>query len=401
MVCLAGVIVPSPVVADIVRLAKGGELRGQLGEVKSDTLEITTDAGTVVAIPTDQVHFFVRRSPLEDEFERRFAATPSTADAHWQLGQWAKENRLHDQYRRQLKQVLVRDASHKQARKVLGYVRERGQWRTREQSFLKRGYVKVKNRFITRAQRDSVGKSDADQQTETQWVQQVATLFEAINNGNPQAIQQLRGIHDPLAISGLTSYFREAANPAVRKLYVEVLGGIPSDAIVGPLVDQAVMDQSAEVRTAAMTAIPAETLPRAAVAARLYLRAESNSVVREAGRLLGGLKTKTSVEPLIEALVTLHDYSTRPSASPKTRERAANLLNKYPLPPEDILKVMQTGLTPKGATVATDDDSDGRVQVLYPHQNQEVLAALVAITGENFGYDQRTWRLWLRSKRAR
>lgn len=394
--CLAG-----PAIGDIVRLRNGGELRGQLGELSTETLTITTDTGTSVTVPAEQVHFFVRRSPLQDEFERRFAATPSNAEAHWALGQWAKKNRLHDEYRRQFKQVLIRDASHARARKLLGYVRERGIWRTRDQSFLKRGYVKVNNRFITRTQRDTVAKTDADKQTEIDWTQQMAQIADGVNNGDPQAIAQLRGVQDPLAISALTSYFREARNPAVRKLYVEVLGRIPSDGIVGPLVDQAVLDGALDVRNAAMQAIPADQLPKAAVAARFYLRAESNDVVQEAGRLLGGLNTRTSIEPLIESLVTLHDYSTRPSSSPTTRERAANLLNKYPLNPREIIRVLRTGLTPKGSTAATDDDSDGRVQILYPHQNTEVLAALKRITGENFGFDQRAWRLWLASIRQR
>ncbi len=388
-------------IADIVRLRNGGELWGQVDSASAESLTLTTESGTAVTVPAVQVHFLLRRSPLQDKFERKFATTPSTAEAHWELGQWAKQNRLHDEYRRQLKQVLIRDGTHSQARRILGYVRERGQWRTREQSFLKRGYVKVGRRFITRAQRDSVAKSDDDKQTEVQWVHRIVDLAGGVNNGEPQAVAQLRAIQDPLAISGLTSYFREANNPAARKLYVEVLGRIPSEAVVAPLVDQAILDPTAEVRTAAMQAIPAEYLPRAAVIARFYLKAEKHQVVQEAARLLGGLKTRTSIEPLVESLVTLHDYSTRPSASPTTRNRAANLLNKYPLRPEEVIKVMQTGLMPKGATAATDEDSDGRVQAIYPHRNTEVLAALVKITGEDFGFDQRSWRLWLAAQKQR
>jgi hypothetical protein len=34
-------------------------------------------------------------------------------------------------------------------------------------------------------------------------------------------------------------------------------------------------------------------------------------------------------------------------------------------------------------------------------QNQGVLDALVAITGQNFGYDQRAWNTWYANQKAR
>ena len=92
-VLAASVLFVRSTLGDIVRLRNGGELRGQLGNISAEALSITTDTGTLVTVPTDQVHFFVRRSPLQDEFERRFAAAPSNSEAHWELGQWAKQNR--------------------------------------------------------------------------------------------------------------------------------------------------------------------------------------------------------------------------------------------------------------------------------------------------------------------
>ena len=40
---------------------------------------------------------------------------------------------------------------------------------------------------------------------------------------------------------------------------------------------------------------------------------------------------------------------------------------------------------------------------IIPHyvQNQGVLDALVAITGQNFGYDERAWRTWYRNQKAK
>ena len=40
---------------------------------------------------------------------------------------------------------------------------------------------------------------------------------------------------------------------------------------------------------------------------------------------------------------------------------------------------------------------------LIPHdlQNQDVLEALVAITGQNFGYHQRAWATWYKNQKAK
>ena len=34
------------------------------------------------------------------------------------------------------------------------------------------------------------------------------------------------------------------------------------------------------------------------------------------------------------------------------------------------------------------------VRIKYEHKNGEVLSALRKLAGEDFGYDERTWRLW-------
>jgi hypothetical protein len=39
------------------------------------------------------------------------------------------------------------------------------------------------------------------------------------------------------------------------------------------------------------------------------------------------------------------------------------------------------------------------VTVRQSHQNPEVLEALKRITGENFGFNERTWKLWLAAEK--
>ena len=98
--------------ADVVWLKNGGELRGLVGLVTEDEVVIRTEAGTKATIPAGEVHFVAHRSVAEDEFERRLAELPNKAAAHWQLAQWCKQNRLRDQFKRQLRQVLILSLIH-------------------------------------------------------------------------------------------------------------------------------------------------------------------------------------------------------------------------------------------------------------------------------------------------
>ena len=63
---------------------------------------------------------------------------------------------------------------------------------------------------------------------------------------------------------------------------------------------------------------------------------------------------------------------------------------------------------PEGSTTATFTPSGGaglsmgssRQQVAVPMKNQQVLEALIELTGQNFGWDLAAWRAWLARQRA-
>jgi hypothetical protein len=63
---------------------------------------------------------------------------------------------------------------------------------------------------------------------------------------------------------------------------------------------------------------------------------------------------------------------------------------------------------PEGSTTATFTPSGGaglsmgssRRQVAVPMKNEQVLEAIVALTGENFGWDITAWRVWLARQRT-
>ncbi|VAX41816.1 hypothetical protein MNBD_PLANCTO02-3334, partial [hydrothermal vent metagenome] len=76
-----------------------------------------------------------------------------------------------------------------------------------------------------------------------------------------------------------------------------------------------------------------------------------------------------------------------------------------PIPPQ-IEGLLRTGQLPNGVIINNQDmiPNDMRpmvtVTVDYHHNNDEVLSALSKITGQSFGYDKRTWRLWWITKKS-
>ena len=101
---------------------------------------------------------------------------------------------------------------------------------------------------------------------------------------------------------------------------------------------------------------------------------------------------ESAVPALIDALVTTHHYKVRVPDHGSTYSFRSD--GSYPTATD------QTGLTPEmRAMIAS---GQAQVQVAQPvptRTKQEVLTALQKLTGQSFGYDERSWRLWLAAQK--
>jgi hypothetical protein len=101
-------------------------------------------------------------------------------------------------------------------------------------------------------------------------------------------------------------------------------------------------------------------------------------VVNLAAEGLRRMKDLSAIGPLIDALVTVHRYqvgSSNPGA----------MTTRFP-----------TGGSPGGIGLGMNEQPkivDARLT------NQAVLDALVALTGQNFSFDQQAWAYWYASQR--
>lgn len=401
--------------ADIVKLAGGGELRGVLVEPDSESpqadtavVTIETLTGGIVSVSRSEVEFITRRPRLVEEYEIRAKTTAATVEAQWQLAEWCLEQGLEEQRRDCLLRVVALESDHPEARQALGQTLHDGEWMTHAEKMLDRGLVEHEGRWITPEERDLIQRTDAEREREQAWFSEIRKLRGWLRSSNDELRRKgydgLQQITDPDAVPALSKNFRDDPDPEVRTFYVSILAGMDGPKPVQAIVTQSLHDVSRQVREAAFEAIDESRSETALPWYLQGLRNDANLVVRRAGRGLEQIADERAIPDLIKALITTHRYRVRvPDTSPVISFSRGGTFGSggIPLPP-DVDLALRAGALPHGVRVV--DLSQPPVQtrlvtLSVNEENPEVLAALQKITGESFGFDERTWRLWWAAKK--
>lgn len=415
LVCAAALLaIPTPASADLVKLKSGGEIRGKLTSArrpKKDSKEpvvVETLSGTVVAVVPVEVKFVTRRPLKVEEYETRAKTIPHTVEAHSQLAEWCRSKRLSEQRREQLREILDIDPDHKYARASLGYSKRDGKWMTNDEWNRSRGLVKYKGRYITPEELTLIKKGEKELARERVWYKKVRIwkLWLSSRNADRQslAVQNLRGITDPDAVSALNHYFKGETSKPLRFLFLTVLSGIKGPKPVEVLTNLVLFDVDAELRYAALNAI---SKPQYKTATPYFVRALRHDqlyVVRRAGEALRRVGDESAVPALITALTTTHIYKVRVPRKSVGVSTNGSFAGQSALPPQ-VEAMLRTGQFPHGVIVNNPQANQAArantkvVRVKYSHNNPPVLSALQRITSQSFGYNQRDWRLWLASSK--
>lgn len=403
----------SPAGADVIRLHNGGEIRGELQDGpggEDAVVVIRTLSGSIVSVDAGEVEFIQRRSPLLEEYVTRSRQIPASVEAHWDLAEWCRVQLLADQRTEQLELLLDLDPDHPEARRILGHVRHNGQWMTRDELMASRGYVRHKGKWITQQELDLIEKNSAERKAEVAWYPRVR-LWTGWVTGNHESrraegYRQFEQLTDPDAIPAMNTAMSEG-DREVRALYVRVLSGMQGPKPVKPLLDRYLLDADEQIRNEALAGLKPGQQPFAVAYLVSALGHESNEVIRRSATALGRMGDEAAVPALIKALVTTHRYkiqvasnnamsfATTPSG--QTGMVDPRLFSGSALPPElDLLA--RAGQLPHGAVVlpgpGTPPAKVRTVTIKAEIKNEDVLAALVALTGKNFGYNERDWQLW-------
>lgn len=115
--------------ADVLHLKSGGRFEGELvSETETEYVFRVKGLG-VQRFAKKDVERLERGRSVFEEFERRRLKIPSgDAQAHYELGLWAKEQGLLKLARAEFVEAIEADPDHEGARAELGYVKVEGEW---------------------------------------------------------------------------------------------------------------------------------------------------------------------------------------------------------------------------------------------------------------------------------
>ena len=380
--------------ADLFILENGGRIHGEWlnrNAAKTAPYEVRTEAGGKLSLARDQVREVVRQVPAESEYERLAPTYADTIEGQWKLAEWCREHNLKERRAVHLLRILDHDPNHVAARIGLGFTQVRGQWAIAEEWKKKEGYELYRNHWRIAQQIELLEERSKKAQFEREWVGKLKRLREALGGEKAYlATQQLLEIRDPHAVPGLLANLRREPLRGVKEIYVETLGKIASPTALQGLLAVSLNDPDIEIFYACLDQLVPKKNPDIVEAYVQALKNENNVRINRAGIALGKLDDKSSIGPLIGALITTH----RVQLASGTSSDAYSSSFTNP--------VSAAGTNPGGGGSGLTAGAAPPKVVPVTVQNPDVLKALVAVSeGASFGYDQRAWNRWHAQERGR
>ncbi len=397
---------PQLATADLVKLINGGELRGKIiaSNDSKQKIRIETMTGATVVVDRSNVQFVTPRSLAVEEYETKSRCLEETADAHWDLAEWCRQRGLAKQREMHLRRVTELAPDHEKAQSILGRVWHQGGWIDRDELMASQGYVKYKNKYITPQELEVIENTKDELDRERSWFQKIRLWHGWLDgqheNRRSQAMTSLNSVDDPNAAPAIMKFLATDSRTPIRELAVSILVKISGSKSITGLVKLALFDEAPEIRTSALNGIGNAHYERAQKAFVTALKNESNTVVCRAAMALGQIGDKEAVKPLIEALVTVHQYQVAmdlPNNQTYSFSSDGSFSSNSPAVPPGVMAAVRTGqLLPPVFATPSDAPAPPKktVTIRIEHYNADTLAALGKLTQQNFGYDKRTWQLW-------
>jgi hypothetical protein len=417
--------------ADIIELRGGGELQGKVidGSKKSETVQILLLKGkTPMTFQRKQIIKVIPKPSPLDEYLVKKQQVAATAESEFALGAWCDQHKLADLARVHYEAALGYDHSFAPAHKKLGHVQHGDQWLTPDEVRQVQGLVKYKGKWVTEEERAKREENAQVTAAQTTWVRRLKMLRQAILAGDElhrrEAETELMHIEQPEAVLPLVKVLGQDESP-MRQLLAHVLGGIPGKEASRALVNMILAEPEDDVRAAVMDRLKDREKPEVVPALVKALRAENVKVTNRSAWALGNLGAVTAVPQLVGALVTTEermvmvpqDGGGGGGGGPGPVPGAPGALMAYNGSSAAYLTgpVVGPGVVAFGAVsvplvgpnlytggnvlgINTSPNRGPAPRVLtYTYQNVEVLAALVKLTGQDFGYDGNAWRRWIKT----
>ncbi len=378
---------PTSVFNDTVILRSGSELHGKVeAEIKDETdgrlyVILRTSSGGLLKLDKARLVEKVRLADeLDAEFERRLTIAADDPKLLWEVYEWCDAqvigaSRFKPQMDLVLNQIIETDPTDDRARYKLDYVQMDGKWVLRPQKYAAHGYIKDGTSWAPKLQEYISEASNTSRQLVgerksalSRWVK------EARKNRAPKAQleAELFAICDEVGLPIILDLeAKSEKNPALRLMYVEAFGRVPTFRANQALCYFAIEDPDAAVRERALTLLCQPHFDHAASARLMsgYFGTNDSARIRRAAFAIGELNSIEAVLPLVGALATKHTIAITGNEPGR----------------------MQTSFGTGGAGLTTGGGPQSQDVVL---QNEPSRIALKKITGQDFGYDEAAWQKW-------
>jgi hypothetical protein len=355
-----------------LHLKSGGTIQGEWTNkaVHPSQYVVLTKLGRVT-IPAAEVDHVEVHKPAFEQYRQSAANVADTVEAQWELATWCRNQSLGDQRELHLRRVIALDPDHYEARQLLGYTYQRGEWVTRQEHMHGKGYVYYEGRWRMGQEVDLREQRHATEKAEKEWLLRLRRMREALDTDRTREIvAEFVAIEDPHAVPALRQLMMEDPWQPAKLMYLRTLQNIGTPAAIALLFDISIRELDREVRLTSLETLTAMDPPGLAREYLKVLGSKNNVEVNRVAIALKYLDDASTIVPLIDALITTHTL-VLPGASPEA---------------------MTTSFSPDGGS--SFNTGGGAKRLTGQVQNGEVLAALHQITGRSFGYDQQAWRAW-------
>jgi len=376
--------------ADEFRLKDGRIISGKLirtdkikdADREETRLAIEIEAGVLVGIfQSDLIRSgHAKADQREEAYLQEVAKLEETADAHFLLAQWCAKQELRDLARAHYLRTIELNPNHKLARAAVHHTLSdtSGRWIRREDQMAERGKVFYKGKWQFPEFIPMDEQLELEKKEKALVLKEISRLHNDFLRGNAdksqQAAQQLNQLDNPRAIDYVVQLLLgkqkgglPPATPALKQIYIALLSRYDIPHVAIALAHVSVNDAEPSVRTAAIDVLARQGRVVAIPVVASNLRSKNNVIVNRAATVLGQLNAREAILPMINALITQHEFQ----GSPNDNFSAGGL--------------------------AMGGNKKQRVDL----QNESVLAALSQITGQGqLGYDKASWRAWYASLAA-
>lgn len=382
--------------ADVLHMSTGETMEAEILEDRGSTYRLRTLFG-IVDVEKDRVsRIEKKRSPWQRYRAKRRKCSHNAA-GHLRLARWCKRQGLGAERLDELEKVIALEPDNAAARTALGYIRSQsGKW-------IRKPSVKALSPEELEARRLQREEEKLLSDLISEWFLKVRAIHRGRMTRGKGGVRsakfrkgrkQILAIRDPLALPALTGVL-SSGRVACRLVLVEALSQFDEDEATMNLLVMALLDPSSGVRGRAADSLVPRDDERVTSRLRAALRNKDESILRHAAVALGTLKARPAVEDLIGVLST---YSRRPVVVTRPIFFGAIYSNfggySQIVHRRGLLRYHPGSIGVLGSYGLVGTYSDVEIQIVANHRT-EVQEALIAITGENFGFDQAAWRVWL------